>query len=218
MDLSPPPKPVWDPELRRWATTREQPTGDEPLFIRPGLLTHPNIPKPLHGMNPRTVLGSGWWNAARKVVYRENNFCCWACGNHKARAPLKRLEAHETYDIDYARGTAVFVEVVALCHFCHQFIHSGRLRILMMKGDVDPQKVVKVATHGYGILSQAGLEPSIWTRMNLEKDYTPSYEFLHGPFAEWSTWRLVIGDKEYPPKWKTEVEYQAHYGKQTSTG
>lgn len=218
MSLAHPPKPRWDPNLRRWVTGLPQPTGDNPLFVRPALLTHPNIPVPLHGVNPRTVLGSGWWNAARKIVYGENNFCCWACGNHKTRAPLQRLEAHETYDVDYGRGRAVFVEVVALCHFCHQYIHSGRMRKLAESGQVDRDKVLRVRDHGYRILHSAGLEPSPWTRMNLEKGYTPSYEFLHGPFADWSDWRMVIGDKEYPPRFRNEVEYHAYYSQRRSTG
>src|SRR3990167_9396936 len=90
---------------------------ETPNFTNPAILLHPNIPKPMHGVNPRTIMGQEWWDEQRQRAYEENNFCCWACGVHKSQAAYhKWLEAHECYEIDYIAGRMYMRIIVALCH------------------------------------------------------------------------------------------------------
>ena len=86
------------------------------------ILLHPNIPKPLHGVNPRSLMNDKWWDDQRHKAYRVKDFHCHSCGIHKLVAKEKQwLEAHEIYEINYEQGTATFKEIVALCHYCHNY-------------------------------------------------------------------------------------------------
>jgi len=98
------------------------------IILAPEILCHPNVPKPLHTIAPRTIMGNGWWNRIRLEVYKRYDYHCAACGVHKTRAMrFKRLEAHEFYEVDYHTGTVTVKSLEPLCNYCHMFIHSGRL-------------------------------------------------------------------------------------------
>lgn len=171
-----------DPTERTWA-------------LRPEILLHPNIPKPLHEVAPRNILGASWWNKTRREAYRSTDYHCVACGVHKSVAKYRNwLEGHEVYRIDYLMGRAEYIETVPLCHFCHNYIHDGRLRWLLDTGKLHHGKYTQIIQHGDEVLR----------RFNLVHP-----EPYSGPFAEWADWRLVLFDKEYPPKYKTFEEWAA---------
>lgn len=160
---------------------------------RPEVLLHPNVPKPLHGLAPRVVLGQDWWDTVRRQAYRSTNYHCIACGVHRSMAVVSlHLEGHEVYSIDYLLGRATYVETVPLCHYCHSYIHSGRLRALVNTGKVALSKLRAVTAHGDNIIREAGLK-------HLE-DYS-------GPTADWADWRLVVNGKEYEPLYKSYEEW-----------
>ena len=191
----------------------------------PELLTHPNIPKPMHGVNPRTAMGQKWWDDSRRRVYAEKNFRCFACGVHKTEADYHRwLECHEDYDIDYANGKMVLKRLVALCPACHGFIHSGRLYALATKGETHRRKALYILGRGLAILREAGLKPFPGTvlvhALLTGADLSEAEEMAEalgsdwpvGPIAPWAWWRLVIDGKEYPPKFASMAEWSEHYG------
>jgi len=168
---------------------------------RPIILLHPNIPKPLHGLAPREILGKEWWDKTRKEAYAKTNECCAACGVEKHRARYHQwLEAHECYETDYALGRSVYVETVALCHACHNFIHSGRMQIMVDRGDMPVSKYKDILKHGNGLLAQYGYRKT---------------QALSGPCAKWKDWRLVLFGIEYKPKFKTFDAWAKHYGHKT---
>jgi len=170
--------------------------SEEYLFLNPDILLHPNIPKPLHGVNPRNILGDVWWNSKRLEVYSKNNYCCWACGVHKTDARYHRwLEAHEEYDINYKKGKVKLVGLVALCHSCHNFIHDGRMRMLVQSGDMDYGKMVDILDHGDRILKSNSL---------VKEHYT-------GKIAEWSKWYLLLNNKKYYSKFKDMNEWAEYF-------
>ena len=171
------------------------PAKQEPKFRRPEILLHPNIPKPLHGCAPRVVKGQEWWDVVRKQTYAENNHCCFACGVHQSEAEVKQwLEAHEYYFINYKTGRLTLKELVALCHLCHNFIHTGRLQALVEIGELTKDFQKQVLSHGKRVLSDAGLK----TRKFKEPKQC----------AEWADWRMIIDSKEYGPTSKSFEAWQ----------
>jgi len=184
-------------------------SGTMPRFKRPELLRHPQIPKPLHEVNPRNILGEDWWNQQREIAYAGNNQCCWACGDSRAHAKGGTwLEAHEAYTIDQQKGRARLDEIVALCNYCHSFIHIGRMDAMVAAGEMSQLEFAMRTEHGIMILRNAGLRPLDATRQILDPTFIPA-PLEHS--APWGAWRLVIGTKQYPPKYATYEEWLRAY-------
>lgn len=184
------------PSLRR-ISRRPKPKWEK----RPEILLHPNIPKPLHGLTPRGILGAKWWNKTRQKAYQSTNFHCQACGvaKHESRGP-GWLEGHEMYDVDNLLGTAAYIETVPLCAFCHNYIHSGRLLMLLEEGQITQQRYIEVIQHGDDALRQAGLGQA-------------KQQVYDGPMADWADWRLLLNGKEYKPKFGSLREWQEAFGR-----
>lgn len=83
--------------------------------VRP-LIAMPNIPRPLHGVNPRTILGGPTWNRMRRRCYAMAENTCEICGAKPEN--LRHRHGHEVYEIDYVNGTAKFVKVFCVCSLC----------------------------------------------------------------------------------------------------
>lgn len=160
---------------------------------RPEVLLSKQIPKPMHQVNPRTVMGSAWWDETRRAAYASTNHRCVACGDYHP----SRLEGHELYEIDYVAGRMVYLETVPLCHLCHCYVHPGRLQSLLDKGEVSQEKFTHVMLHGDRVLKEAGLR---------------RLESYPGPFAEWKTWRLVLNGKEHKPVFKSYEAWLKKFG------
>jgi len=179
----------------------------KPNFVRPELLQHGQIPRPLAGVAPRIVLGQDWWDIERKKAYEANKYCCWACGEEAA------LEAHEAYTIDYMKLTMTFTEVVALCSKCHGFIHIGRSRIKMTE-----REFKALVLRGVRLLKKAKLKANWGLRAVLsDAPWAPplaSY-IMATPLMRvsppWNAWRLVIASDKYPPKFKNIEEASKFY-------
>jgi len=183
---------------------------------RPELLSSPNIPKPLHGLNPRTIMGRSAWDVKRQEVYKSTEFHCAACGVHKTRAKKhKWLEAHEIFDIDYKKQRATIVEIVPLCHFCHAFIHSGLTRVRARNKDITAQEVRDIMQHGVSVLESCDGAVFLGTSelcqlVGVDCSMLPSIPLAsHG--GSWGGWRMVWSGKEYRGKFPTFKHWQRHY-------
>lgn len=176
--------------------------------VKPELLLHPNIPKPMHGVAPRTVLGDNWWNRERRKCYATTLFHCEACGVHKQDAKSRQwLEAHEVYDIDYRLGKMVYVRSTPLCHYCHNYIHDGRLQWLLREGKIPHAKYASIIQHGEGVLRKAGL----FKQARIDRDAVAVEMVLNNSMAPWASWRLVVEGVEYPPLFNSYEEWLKNY-------
>jgi len=173
---------------------------------QPEILLCENIPQPLHGVAPRVVLGQKWWDQERKAAYRSTQFHCLACGVSKHQAKYhKWLEGHEIYDIDYAKGRSIYIRTVPLCHFCHNYIHDGRLTALLQQCKIHQGKYVQIVQHGNRVLSKAGLERATLRQRGKELER----KHRKGEIAEWSDWRMVVNGEEYTPLYSSPEELNA---------
>lgn len=196
------------------------------MFPDPSLLTHPNIPKPLHGINPRTVLGQEWWDIQRRKAYATHGYCCWACGVHKSEAKYHNwLEGHEYFDFNYDTGALILKEIVALCHSCHNFIHSRRLWIMAQKGEISGEKLLDVLNHGMTLIKRNNLTPFWGTLViyemvvvGLSQEEALMKVFRQGsvPVNEgdnlkWEDWHMIIEGKKYYSNFESIEDWHRHY-------
>jgi hypothetical protein len=171
---------------------------------RPELLLGDTIPAPMHGLAPRIVLGKVWWSRTRKGAYKSTGYHCIACGVHKNDAEGRRwLEAHEVYEVDYGKQRMRYLETVPLCHYCHSYLHRGRLEAMLESGGTSQAKYVAIVQHGDQVLREAGLSAR-----------SPASKPAIGE-GEWGRWRLVIGRRRYKPLYRSYEEWLKAYGKPT---
>ncbi|MEE3718728.1 hypothetical protein V2H45_18455 [Tumidithrix elongata RA019] len=203
----------------------------------PIILLHPNIPKPLHGLNPRTLLGQEWWDRVRKEAYAKHDYRCHACGVHKSKAKYHRwLEAHEIYRYDFATGRAEMVEIVALCHSCHNFIHDGRMQEIVKAGDLNftVKKYLDILERGNRLIElhlktcqgwrEGGsmhpegnrwkhpFQPTQPFQRVFPLVNVPELEAICEETAGWSDWHLIVAGMKFHSQFKDESEWAAHYG------
>jgi hypothetical protein len=194
---------------------------------RPELLLHPNVPKPLHGVNPRAIRGKSWWDKQRQLAYSKYDYHCWACGIHKSIAKYhKWLEAHEVYTIDYATGRVELIEICALCHSCHNYIHDGRMQMLVLADQFPKDKYLDILAHGEAILKQflskvaKNYQGEKWKKPYENTEpfeyffpdiYVPCLPKPAKSIAHWSKWHLVLDGEKHYSRFANYEEWQAYY-------
>lgn len=195
--------------------------------LRP-LIAMPNIPRPLHGVNPRTLLGVSTWNHMRRFCYAKANDTCEICGRKPDK--LRNRHGHEVYEIDYVNGVAKFTKVFCLCSLCHlACIHTGRAITLWKQHNVlyPTEFLLNGAEHAFKIINE-------YNKDNPEADlraYATFLEYLkfdelRAPMqkliekydmkfyketknaAKWGDWKLIVGNREYYTPYKNEKEWK----------
>ena len=185
------------------------------VMLKPEILTHPHIPKPLHGINPRTINGKEWWDRIRQKVYQKYDYNCAACGISKYDAKKhKWLEGHEFWKIDYNTGVCKVETIEPLCHYCHNFIHSGRLAMIIGK-EKTKEEVIEILEHGFKILSENNLKSFYWTLDFARKiganTFNVKSDIRYSKEIKWTDWVLIYNKAEYRSPFKNVKEWAEHY-------
>ena len=196
--------------------------------LRP-LIAMPNIPRPLHGVCPRTILGTSTWNHMRKGCYYRADDTCEICGYKPEN--LKHRHAHEVYEIDYANGVAKFHNVYCLCSLCHLgCIHTGRALTLWKQDNplYPTEFLLQGAEHAFKIISEYNRDhPGADLRaystfldyLKHDKLREPMLELIEkygikfytevDDMVDWNKWKLIIGDQEYATPYASEDDWLA---------
>ena len=190
------------------------------------LITMPNVPRPLHGLAPRKIMGDSTWDHVRKRCYYLAGYKCEVCGEGLVKP---YYAAHELYSYDYIEGIGQFERYIAICSKDHDFIHSGRMVTLFKSGNTFYPKsyVLEVVEKGFKLINEYNSEhckqeplKAYATFLNYLK--TPeltneiqslidkyNIEFYQEPkhIAKWNKWRLIIGNKEYPSPYSDQGKW-----------
>lgn len=175
--------------------------------LQPALLGQPNIPKPLHGINPRTIMGASKWQDLRRDIIGATPYCR-ACGKETLI-----LDLHEDYNIDYTKATLQLRQYVPLCKSCHSFIHSGLLTVRFSKKQIDRYELVEILLKGLAITKKHNipvftvtytLAKSLGLELNGIKQWSPPVTS-----HRWEDWRLIYEGKTY--RGKSEKQWKQQY-------
>ena len=191
------------------------------------LITMPNVPRPLHGLAPRTIMGASTWDHVRKRCYFNAGYKCEICGAEPGKG---QLHSHELYTVDWMNGTSKFERCIAICRQDHDFIHSGRLITLYKEGNpLYPKSyVLNTVEKGFKLIHEYNSKhrnkkplkvygtfldylkvPELADEMmQLIEKYEIQFYMEPKHIAKWGDWRLVIGEKEYPTPYADQGEWE----------
>lgn len=176
--------------------------------LQPELLGQANIPKPLHGINPRTIMGQTAWKRLRQEIIQNNPYCK-ACG-----LDTYTLDLHEDYEIDYNNAIMRIKQYVPLCKDCHLFIHSGFLTTQIASSSISREKAREIMQHGIDICEKYDiavfvvgykLAKYLSVRTKNVKKWQPKNT------VSWNAWELEYEGKRY--KGLTQAQWKNKYNR-----
>ena len=121
-------------------------------------------------------------------------------------------------------------EIVALCHSCHSFIHSGRMDMLLRKGRLSEDKALEILEDGFRLLRSVDLKPPsgaayLWLKlqgMSMKEILdTLTRKGIRPPIPEpwritpWEKWHLIVGGEAHYSRFKSEKEHDEYYRRGT---
>lgn len=172
----------------------------------------------------------------KKIKYNDSAFCLtvpthYFVARNKDGDVFITGNCHELYTIDYKAGTSTFKRGIAICKTCHSFYHSGRLITLHKQGIpfYGKKQVLGTVEHGFKLINEWNKahpdEPKLkafatfldYLKVDdlasemeeLIKKYDIEFWGVDSKsFAEWGDWKLIMGNKEYPTRYKDYHDWE----------
>lgn len=183
------------------------------------LLTMPNIPRPLHELCPRNIMGEKAWEQYRLNCINHAKYVCEICGKQLTYG----AQSHELYTYSYLTGTAVFQRCVCLCGTCHAGIHSGRSVTRFKNGEISKERLLEIIENAFRIVWEYNYQHSNQEPLRLYKSFRDCLKVpeIHDEVAaliqkydikfykeddqyaaRWREWHLIYENATYSTKFK----------------
>lgn len=178
------------------------------------LITMPNVPQPLHGINPRSLMGEAKWDELRMKLYLESRYKCEICGR---ALDDKSIQLHELYSYNRAKREAIFQKYIVVCKLCHNAIHSGRMLSFYKNQNLifTKEYVLEVIENCFKLVGEYNVKNETVLRLyhtflkflylaDLEKEvreliakYNIKFYDWQGKLGDWRQWHLIWNGKKY---------------------
>ena len=183
------------------------------------LLTMPNIPRPLHTLCPRSIIGNKAWRCYRKECIKRAKYVCEVCG----KKLTYNARSHELYTYCYLTGTATFQRCVCLCNTCHAGIHSGHSITQFKHGEISKGRLLEIIENAFRIVWEYNCSHTNQEPLRLYKSFSDCLKVpeIHDEVAalikkydikfykedsryaaRWCDWHLIYGNATYTTKFK----------------
>ena len=124
-----------------------------PCFIKPEILLQ-ELPKPLHTITPRFILGGKEWRKLKNIAAAQNNFCCWGCGvNINETQTFKRLEGAPVFVVEEKYKIVYHRDVAALCYKCNSFLNISKVKSMEAQGLYEKGFSEEIVLHGSALVN-----------------------------------------------------------------
>lgn len=184
------------------------------------LLTMPNIPKPLHELCPRNIMGEQGWKQYRLNCIKHAKYVCEICGKKLTYG----AKSHELYTYSYLTGTAVFQRCVCLCSTCHDGIHSGHSITRFKRGEISKEHLLAIIENAFRIIWEYNCDHANQEPLRLYKSFSDCLKVpeIHDEVAalikkydikfykeddryaaRWREWHLFYGNQSYSTRFKS---------------
>lgn len=122
------------------------------------LLAKPTLYTSIWGVAPREIIGTRF-NAIKANIQALAKNHCMICDRFvpHTRETGDWIHTHEDYNLDKENNVYTLNQYIGICRQCHEFIHIGRLGMLLEEGQITKEYYDEVVAKGLALLKSIGI-------------------------------------------------------------